>query len=67
MPQFDEEMPSPPPGVVLVLNAKDAEPGRKVVDTVGRAFMAARIAVISDKARRPRRPDGADRRRGGKP
>ena len=50
MPQFDEEMPSPPPGVVLVLNARDAEPGRKVVDTVGRAFMAARIAVISDKA-----------------
>ena len=36
--------------MVLVLRAKDAEPGRKVVDTVGRVFMEARIAVMSDKA-----------------
>jgi hypothetical protein len=48
-PSFGEAMPSLPMGVVLVLRANDADPGRTVVDTVGRAFMAARIAVISDR------------------
>ena len=50
MPSFSDALPSPPPGVVLVLRARDADPGRAFVDTVGRVLMAARIAVISDKA-----------------
>jgi hypothetical protein len=35
-------------GVVLVLG-KDADPDHTMVDAVGRLFMAARIAVISDR------------------
>ena len=46
---FDEAMRPRPLGVVLVLG-KDADPDHTVVDTVGRLLMAARVAVISDKA-----------------
>jgi hypothetical protein len=35
-------------GLVFVLG-KDADPDHTVVDTVGRLFMAARVAVISDR------------------
>ena len=48
MPPVDGTMQSPPKGVVLVLHAKNTEPGRTIVDTIGRALMAARVAVISD-------------------
>jgi hypothetical protein len=37
-------------GVVLILRGRDADLGRHFVDTVGRVLMAARIAVISDRA-----------------
>ena len=50
MPLFDEAMLSPPMGVVLILDTKDAELVDEVVDTVGRPLMAARVAVISDRA-----------------
>jgi len=50
MPLFDEAMLSEIQGVVLVLNEKDADSNRNFVDTVGRLLMAARIAVISDRA-----------------
>ena len=49
MPVFDEQMLSLPVGLVFVLG-KDADPDHAVVDTVGRLLMAARIAVISDRA-----------------
>jgi hypothetical protein len=50
MPRFDETMRAPPMGVVLILRGRDADLGRHFVDTVGRVLMAARIAVISDRA-----------------
>jgi hypothetical protein len=50
VPRFDETMPAPPMGVVLILRGRDADLGRHFVDTVGRVLMAARIAVISDRA-----------------
>jgi hypothetical protein len=37
-------------GVVLVLRDKDAELGRAVSATIGRALMAARVAAITDDA-----------------
>jgi hypothetical protein len=49
MPFFDEAMLSPPIGVVLILDTKDADLRDHVVDTLGRPLMAARIAVISDR------------------
>ena len=48
MPQFGETLVKPMPGVVLLLDGKDAPLDRRVVDTVGRVLMAARIAVIGD-------------------
>jgi hypothetical protein len=50
MPPFNEAMPSPPMGVVLILGPKDADPGQEAVDTVGRLLMAARIAAIGGRA-----------------
>jgi hypothetical protein len=49
MPRFDEQMPLLPAGLVLVLG-KGADPDHTVVDTIGRQLMAARVAVISDRA-----------------
>jgi hypothetical protein len=48
MPPFNEAMPAPPKGVVLILRTKDTDQARAMLDAVGRTFMAARIAVISD-------------------
>ena len=50
MPHFDDQMPSLPPGVVLILDDNDADPDHNFVDTVGRPLMAARIAVMGDRA-----------------
>lgn len=48
MPRFGDVLISPMPGVVLLLDGKDAKLDRTVADTVGRLLMAARIAVIGD-------------------
>lgn len=50
MPHFDDQMLSLPWGVVLILDDKDADFHHNVVDTVGRPLMAARIAVMGDRA-----------------
>jgi len=48
-PDFEEAMRALPVGVVFILG-KDADLDHTVVDTVGRLLMAARVAVISDRA-----------------
>ena len=48
-PNFEEAMRALPVGVVFILG-KDADLDHTVVDTVGRLLMAARVAVISDRA-----------------
>jgi hypothetical protein len=40
--------PTPQKGVVIVLRDNEAEPGRAVGTTIGRALMAARVACITD-------------------
>ena len=40
--------PTPQKGVVIVLRDNEAEPGRAVATTIGRALMAARVACITD-------------------
>ena len=55
--------PTPQKGVVIVLRDNEAELGRAVAHTIGRALMAARVACITDDDALDRRPHGADRRR----
>jgi uncharacterized membrane protein YccC len=50
MPAFDDDKHALHVGVVLIFAAKDDELHHNVTDTVGRRLMAARIAVISDRA-----------------
>jgi len=47
-PTLGETPPSQQKGVVMVLRDRKAELGRAVSATIGRAFMAARIAAITD-------------------
>ena len=48
-PILDETMRTPVVGVVLVLDAKGADPEQKAADAVGRLLMEARVAVIGDR------------------
>ena len=48
MPLFDEKLLTPIVGVVLVFDAKSGDLEHDVLDTVGRVFMEARIAVVGD-------------------
>jgi hypothetical protein len=50
MPPFNDAMPSPPMGVVLILGPKDTDPDQNAVDTIGTLLMAARVAVMSNRA-----------------
>jgi hypothetical protein len=47
-PTLGEIPPMPQKGVVLVLRDRESEFGRAIAATIGRAFMAARVASISD-------------------
>ncbi len=48
MPVLGETPPSTQKGVVMVLHDKEADLARAVSATIGRAFMAARVASITD-------------------
>lgn len=48
MPMVGETPPSSQKGVVMVLRDKESDLGRAVSATIGRAFMAARVAAITD-------------------
>ncbi len=48
MPTLGETPPFPQKGVVMVLRDKESDLGRAVSATIGRAFMAARVASITD-------------------
>lgn len=48
MPTLGETPPSPQKGVVMVLRDKETDLGHAVSATIGRAFMAARVASITD-------------------
>lgn len=50
MPPIGTMPPRPQKGVVLVLRDREAGLGRAVAATIGRAFMAARVASITDDA-----------------
>lgn len=56
VPPLGETPPLPQKGVVLVLRDREADLGRAIAATIGRAFMAARVASITDDA-----PDLDDR------
>lgn len=47
-PPTGETPPLPQKGVVLVLRDRETEFGRAIAATIGRAFMAARVASITD-------------------
>jgi hypothetical protein len=47
-PPLGETPPLPQKGVVLVLRDRETDLGRAVAATIGRAFMAARVASITD-------------------
>jgi hypothetical protein len=47
-PMLGQTPPSPQKGVVLVLRDRETDLGRAVAATIGRAFMAARVASITD-------------------
>lgn len=47
-PMVAETPPMPQKGVVLVLRDRETDLGRAVAGTIGRAFMAARVASITD-------------------
>lgn len=47
-PLLGETPPLPQKGVVMVLHDRDTDLGRAVAATIGRAFMAARVASITD-------------------
>jgi len=47
-PALGEVPPRPQKGVVLVMRDREADLGRAVAATIGRAFMAARVASITD-------------------
>jgi hypothetical protein len=47
-PALGETPPLPQKGVVLVMRDREAALGRAVAATIGRAFMAARVASITD-------------------
>ena len=46
-PMVGETPPAPQTGVVMVLHDRESDLGRAVAATIGRAFMAARIASIT--------------------
>ena len=48
VPTLGETPPLPQKGVVLVMRDREAALGRAVAATIGRAFMAARVASITD-------------------
>ena len=48
MPLLGESPPRPQKGVVLVMRDREAAFGRAIAATIGRAFMAARVASITD-------------------
>jgi hypothetical protein len=50
MPTLGEAPPRPQKGVVLAMRDREAAFGRAVAATIGRAFMAARVASITDDA-----------------
>lgn len=47
-PSPSSTLPLPFKGVVLVMHDREADLGRSVAATIGRALMAARVAVITD-------------------
>ena len=49
-PTLGETPPRPQKGVVLVMRDRETDFGRAVAATIGRAFMAARVASITDDA-----------------
>jgi hypothetical protein len=48
LPSPSSTLPLPFKGVVLVMHDREADLGRAVAATIGRALMAARVAVITD-------------------
>jgi len=48
VPTIGETLPLPQKGVVLVMRDRETDFGRAVAGTIGRAFMAARVASITD-------------------
>ena len=49
-PTLGESPPRPQKGVVLVMRDRETDFGRAIAATIGRAFMAARVASITDDA-----------------
>jgi hypothetical protein len=47
-PTLGQIPPLPQKGVVLILRDRETDLGRAVAATIGRAFMAARVASITD-------------------